>query len=90
MDAESMMKECVRVGFLEARDLLVRGKRLLPKTFGTCFAQRATMRIPILFDLSHCIYEEWGHCFPLFLREHGDIHLAAPAVDRLRHSFGLR
>lgn len=85
-----MMEQRVRVAFLEASDALVLHQRLPPKALSRRFGKRAPMGLPIRFDLVDPVGEVRRHQIPLLLREHGNVHAAAPAVDRLRHRLNCR
>lgn len=85
VDAQPMMKQGIRVGFLESSDSLVCSQSRLTKPLNSRLGKRALVMLAVCLDLRHRVDERRRNLTPLVLGQHRHVHPAAPAVNRSWH-----
>jgi len=80
------MPQSGTVGFLVTRHFLIVFKRGLVSDAGLeCGLERNAIVIAVAFCPSDWVSQERMYDFPFLLGEHGNLHLATPAIQCLRH-----
>src|ERR671924_243769 len=80
------MPNGIDIGLAESRNFKVAIKTCLTEHPFPRLAKGYLIDAPILLDFGNRIAQIGGDLLPLMLVEHGDFHLTAPAIKRLRHS----